>query len=90
MQTGTSGLFRNLFINLAIQILNHLMDTVIIGTFGTAQLLSFPDNYSLNSISADGQTAYLGYNGDIYVSQIPEPVTLILLGLGGVIIRKRG
>ncbi len=63
----------------------------ITGTFGTAQLLNYwPNNYLLNSFSADGQTAYLGYNGDIYVSQIPEPVTLLLLGLGGVIIRKRG
>lgn len=63
----------------------------ITGTFGTAQLLNYwPENYNLSCFSADGQTAYLGYNGDIYVSQIPEPVTLILLGLGGVLIRKRG
>jgi hypothetical protein len=45
------------------------------------------------NISADGKTLYLcigspGRPSDIYVSYIPEPATLLLLGVGGMMIRK--
>jgi hypothetical protein len=37
--------------------------------FGTPELINYwPENYSLGCFSADGKTAYLDGNGDIYVS----------------------
>jgi hypothetical protein len=62
----------------------------IAGTFGTAQQLNYwPENYGLGCFSANGQTAYLSYNGDIYISQIPEPATMLLVGLGGLMLRRK-
>jgi hypothetical protein len=38
-------------------------------SFGSPQLLNcWPEGYGFGCFSADGQTAYIGYNGDIYVS----------------------
>lgn len=56
--------------------------------FGGCEVLPFAAGFSNPTISADGKTMLLGANWDTYVSTIPEPATMVLLGLGGMIIRK--
>jgi Tol biopolymer transport system component len=66
--------------------------------FSDVQRLTFldmPGRYSVHpAISSDGTTIYFnsglwGMNGDIYVSYlVPEPATLLLLGIGGVLLRR--
>ena len=64
--------------------------------FGNIQHLSafdIPGGYSVHpAISSDGTAFYFtsgGLNGDIYVSyNVPEPETLLLLGIGGVLLRR--
>ena len=40
------------------------------------------------TFSADGSTFYFDSGQNIYVSQIPEPATMVLLALGGIFLRK--
>ncbi len=66
--------------------------------FGNVQHLSafdMPNGSAHPSISSDGKTFFFvsgeaGQSGNIYVSYlIPEPATLLLFGLGAIIIKKR-
>lgn len=49
------------------------------------RITTWDDRYHIDDISADGQTAYLGYGGDLFVSRagiVPEPTTFIQWTLG--------
>jgi hypothetical protein len=50
--------------------------------FGTAEVMPFPAGYSDPTISFDGKTMLLFNNSDLYISDVPEPATFLLLGLG--------
>jgi hypothetical protein len=56
--------------------------------FGNPQQMSFPVGFACPTISADGKTMLLGTNYDLYVSTIPEPATLLILSLGGIMLRR--
>ena len=59
-------------------------------TFGTVELMPFPAGYNDPTISFDGTTMLLtNPDWDISISYIPEPATLLLLGLGAVMLRKK-
>jgi hypothetical protein len=52
--------------------------------FGAPEVMSFPAGFT-SAISMDGSTMLLEKNYDLYVSTIPEPTTLLLLGLGSLV-----
>lgn len=59
-------------------------------SFVTAtRITTWDDRYHIDDISADGQSAYLGYGGDLYVSRarvVPETATVIQLTLGLILL----
>jgi len=57
--------------------------------FGTVVISLGPSYGQGGSFLDDGMTEYPGSWGSVTIHQIPEPITIALLGLGGLFIRRR-
>lgn len=57
--------------------------------FSLPQVIPTFAGFGAPRISMDGQTMLLWNNWDVYVSTIPEPATMALLTLGGLMLRRR-